>query len=245
MYLGGITTLFFFLLFFGKWSYLSSFLTETGVSFVYTLGLLTDQSGLVSHRSPEWPCFVHSTFIAGAVVGRRIGCGRPISCGAFSLASALWSMALWQWSGLWESWEVSCELCIFPLVPTLNHRVHSPFWKAWRLLVISVVSPSPCDSLDRRFRTFSAAPEGATKPFFKPQNGIDILENHESAPRLPLLSSVHDCTDIWWKEACTASYFWTFIPLTCSAQACWLYGWLVSSFVSAPTWYSFVWTLAI
>lgn len=151
--------------------------------------------------------------------------------------AVVWTMRVMR-SELWV-----CELCIFPLVPTLNHRVHSNFWKAWRF--ISVVSPSPCDSLDRRFRAFSAAPEGATKPFFKPQNGIDILENHESAPRLPLLSIVQDCTDIWWKEACTASYFWTFISLTCSAQACWLYGWLVSSFVSAPTWYSFVWTLAI
>ena len=149
--------------------------------------------------------------------------------------AVVWTMRVMR-SELWV-----CELCIFPLVPTRNHRVQSNFWKAWRFT--SVVSPSPCDSLVEDSAHFRQHLK--VQPFFKPQNGIDMLENHESAPRLPLLSIVHDCTDVWWKETCTASYFWTFIPLPCSAQACWLYGWLVSSFVSAPTWYSFVWTLAI
>lgn len=220
-------------MFFWKWSYLSSFLTENGVSFK-TLWVcwLTNQvlsaighlSGLALYTvlSSLEPLLVAALDVEGQSPAERFRWHRRFEA--------------WRYgSGLdyesHEKWAVSCAF--------------SPFWKAWRLLVISVVSPSPCDSLDRRFRTFSAAPEGATKPFFKPQNGIDILENHESAPRLPLLSIVHDCTDVWWKEACTASYFWTFISLTCSAQACWLYGWLVSSFVSAPTWYSFVWTLAI
>lgn len=52
--------------------------------------------------------------------------------------AVVWTMRVMR-SELWV-----CELCIFPLLPTRNHRVHSNFWKVWRF--ISVVSPSPCDS---------------------------------------------------------------------------------------------------
>ncbi len=85
-----------------------------------------------------------------------------------------------------SKWAVHFSLEYIQYIPTLN-QVHS-FFEVWRLYRLK----SPLLTLCRRSLIFGRTWR-CKKPFFKPHNGIDMLENHESAPKLLLLCGLLYC----------------------------------------------------